>query len=102
MTATDRIVVEVVRDLHDIAKLYLEDRGADLARLDLACNAGNLEEVRAIGHKLHGSSAPLGFGRAGDIGAALEQSALSGDIAAVQRDIAALRDYFSRVSIRYV
>lgn len=102
MATTGRIVVEVERDLHDIVRLYLEDRGADLARLDLACDAGNLEEVRAIGHKLHGSSAPLGFGRAGDIGAALEQCALAGDIAAVEREISALRDYFARVTIRYV
>jgi HPt (histidine-containing phosphotransfer) domain-containing protein len=102
MATTDRIVVEVARDLHDIVKLYLADRGADLARLDLACEARNLEEVRAIGHKLHGSSGPLGFGRAGDIGAALEHAALAGDIVTVQREISALRDYFARVSIRYV
>ena len=102
MVATDPIVVEIERDLHDIVNLFLEARSADLARLDIACDAGQMEEVRAIGHKLHGSSGMLGFGAAGDIGADLETSARAGDVVAVRREIAALRDYLERLSIRYV
>ena len=101
MASTEPIVVEIERDLHDIASLYLEAREADLAQLDLACDAGRFEEVRAIGHKLHGSSGMLGFDRAGDIGAELESAARAGDVAAVRRQIEALRDYLSRLSIRY-
>jgi HPt (histidine-containing phosphotransfer) domain-containing protein len=102
MTATDPIVVAVERDLRDVVHLYLESRGADLARLDLAGDSGDFEEVRRIGHKLHGSSGGLGFAEAGNIGAALEDAARAKDAAAVAAGIARLREYFARVSIRYV
>jgi hypothetical protein len=102
LTATDPIVVEVERDLRDIVHLYLESRGADLARLDLACDGGDFEEVRRIGHKLHGSSGGLGFAEAGRIGAALEDAARARDTEAIQANLAKLREYFARVSIRYV
>lgn len=96
------ITLEVPAGLRDVATLYLETRGADLARLDRAEACGDLETVRAIGHKLRGSSQSLGFARAGEIGEALEQAAQSGDRESAARLIAQLRDYFSRVRIRYV
>lgn len=102
MSATDAIVVEVPQDLREVARLYLESRGADLARLEAAREASDFEEVRRIGHKLRGSSRTLGFLRAGEIGMELESAALRADAGAVEGAVAALREYFSRLSIRYV
>ena len=102
MAATDPIVVEVDRDLRDVVHLYLESRGADFARLDQACHSGDFDEVRRIGHKLRGSSGGLGFAEAGQIGATLEKAASANDAAKVAAGIRSLREYFARVSIRYV
>jgi len=96
------IVVDVPGDLRKLVTLYLETRGADLARLDQAIAASNLEEVRAIAHKIRGSSASLGFPEAGEIGIDMERAAIARDLRAAEGQVARLRDYFTRVRIRDV
>lgn len=94
------ILVEVPRELRDVVNIYLETRGADLDRLEQALSSGNLNKVRFIGHKLHGSSESLGFAEASRIGGEMERAAVAGDMRAVQGHIARLRDYFARVEVR--
>lgn len=72
-------------DVRELAGLYLEARRADLARLDAALAANDLEAARAVGHAFRGSSAPFGFPEAGRLGAELEDAAARGDRATVDR-----------------
>ncbi len=102
MDARVPIRLEIPADLRDVVTLYLETRGADLARLDRAAATADLETVRSIGHKLRGSSQSLGFARAGEIGEDLERAAEAGDARAVERLIRELRGYLGRLRIRYV
>ena len=102
LTGPEPIIVEVPRDLREVVTLYLETRGGDLARLDQAARSRNLNEIRAIGHRLQGSSASLGFAEAGDIGAGLERAAVARDYSAIDGLIARLREYFARIRIRHV
>lgn len=76
---------DLADDIRALAGVFLEARRADLARLDAALAAGDLEAVRAVGHAFKGSSAPFGFPEAGRIGAALEEAAARGDREAVDR-----------------
>jgi HPt (histidine-containing phosphotransfer) domain-containing protein len=82
---------DLAADIRALAGLFLDARRADLARLDAALAAGDLDGVRAVGHAFKGSSAPFGFPEAGRIGAALEEAAAAGDREAVDRLVPQLR-----------
>lgn len=82
---------DLADDIRALAGLFLQARRADLARLDAALAAGDMEGVRAVGHAFKGSCAPFGFPEAGRLGAALEEAAASGDREAVARLVPQLR-----------
>lgn len=82
---------DLADDIRELAGLFLQARRADLARLDAALAAGDLDGVRAVGHTFKGSSAPFGFPEAGRLGAALEEAAASGDREAIARLVPQLR-----------
>jgi HPt (histidine-containing phosphotransfer) domain-containing protein len=83
---------DLADDIRALTGFFLEARRADLARLDAAVAAGDLEGVRAVGHAFRGSCAPFGFPEAGTIGAALEEAAARGDREAVRRLARQLRE----------
>lgn len=88
----DPAAADMAEGVRELAGLFLEARRADLARLDAALAAGDLDAARAVGHAFKGSSAPFGFPEAGRIGAELEQAAARGDREAVDRLAGLLRE----------
>jgi len=94
-----RIVVD--KDLADIVPAYLELRNTELGQLQALLAAGNLEEMRQIGHKLAGSGGGYGFDRLSVIGKDLENSARAGDAAASAACLAALKAYLEDLEVVY-
>ena len=76
--------VDLSDDIRELTELFLAKRREDLARLEAALAAGDLETVRAVGHVFKGSSEPFGYPEAGHLGAEIEEAAKRGDRPAVE------------------
>lgn len=97
---TEKIIVHIDdEDVLELAPGYLANRRNELAVLRDAAAQGDFETLRGLGHKLKGSGGGFGFDRISEIGGNLESSAKAQDVAAVEREIAALRDYLERVEV---
>ena len=99
---SDKIVVEVERDLEDLIPLFMQTRTKDLAGLDAALVTGDFSAMRLIGHSMKGAGGAYGFAPVSEIGGRIESAALAGDAALIAAQLAQLRDYFARIEIRYV
>ena len=94
----EALIGQLLREFQSCNRRIEEELRAALARADW-------EEVRHAAHKLAGSSRTVGAAALADLGAALEQAVLSGDIAAAGRlaerairEVGRVSDYISRVA----
>ena len=94
----DVLIGQLLREFQSCNRRIEEELRAALARPDW-------EEVRHAAHKLAGSSRTVGAAALADLGAALEQAVLSGDIAGAGRlaeraigEVGRVSDYISRVA----
>jgi PAS domain S-box-containing protein len=69
---------------------FLKKRAGDVPALRSALEQGDVERLRTIGHKMHGSGAAYGFRQMSAIGADIEAAAKTGDMDQVRRSIVAL------------
>ncbi len=98
----NRIVVEVDKDLEDIVPEFLKAMDKYLEKLDKAIKESNFEEARLIGHSLKGSGLGYGFEYISRAGEDIEQSAIEKNLENIIDRTKGLRDYLSRVEIKYV
>lgn len=77
---------------------YLRARGADAQMLRSALERSDYDEIRTLGHKMHGSGAGYGFPELSDLGERLEQAAEKQDRQAIQDAIAKLSQYLESFS----
>ncbi len=99
--ASDRIVVIIDPLLEDIVPYFLEKRRKDIATLEMALAAGDLNTARKVGHDLKGTGGSYGFDEISRIGRIIEQAAASGDSTGVGSAVSALRDYLDRLVVTY-
>ncbi len=98
---TARIKVVVDPQLREIMPRFLEIRAADVEKMRLFLEKGDLEGMRYVGHSMKGSGEAYGFVEISRLGAAIEQAALGGDSDGAASLIAELDDYLSRLDISY-
>ena len=79
----ERVAVDPL--IADLALQFLEGRRRDLAAIDAGLADGDLEAVQAIGHTIKGVAVSYGFPRIGELGAALEANAKTGDTDGIRR-----------------
>lgn len=87
----ETVEIEIAAGLEPLIPGYLENRRADLKRICDALEAGDLDSIALVGHRLKGNGSSYGFDPITSIGEALERAAKTRDSAAA----AAARDAYS-------
>jgi HPt (histidine-containing phosphotransfer) domain-containing protein len=78
---------------------YLQRRRDEIALLQRALECGDYEQIRRIGHNLHGSGAAFDIHRISAIGARLELAAERADSAAIGRNIEELSRFLAHIAV---
>jgi len=95
-------IIKVDADLADLMPVYLKSRREELARIQALLEAGDMDALQVIGHKMHGSGGGYGLDILTDLGARMENSAQAGDKAALAAQAAELKDFLDSVEIEFV
>ncbi len=93
---------EIDPDIADLLPGYVEKRLRDVerARTLLSSSESDLSELRTMGHNMKGTGSTYGLGRVSEMGAHLEQAAVSRDLARAERTLDALQVHLVRVRAR--
>jgi HPt (histidine-containing phosphotransfer) domain-containing protein len=97
-----RIVEKIEADLKGLIPGFMEITRKEIKELGDALETGDLTTVARIGHNLKGSALNYGFIQLGSIGRRIESSATLNNLAQVNADFAALKDYVERVEVKFV
>ena len=95
------IVVTVAKDLEDLIPTFIKNRTAEVETLRTALAAGDLEQMRQLGHRMKGVGNSYGFEKVSTLGKQIEDGAKAGDRAGLEARIAEYTDYLARVQIVY-
>jgi hypothetical protein len=97
----ERITVKIDKDLEDLIPGYLKRRQDDIFAIRNACDTGDFENIRVLGHSMKGSGGGYGFDQITEIGKLIEDSAKTKDAGLILKHIDLLSDYLSRIVIFY-
>ena len=95
------IVVTVAKDLEDLVPTFMKNRTTEVETLRAALAAGDLEQMRQLGHRMKGVGNSYGFEKVSTLGKQIEDCAKAGDRAGLEARIAEYTDYLARVQIVY-
>jgi len=95
------IVVTVAKDLEDLIPTFMKNRSKEVEALRAALAAGNMEQLRQLGHRMKGVGNSYGFELVSTLGKQIEDGAKAGDRAGLEARIAEYADYLARVQIVY-
>ena len=96
----EKIIIQIEdEDILELIPGYMESRRNELDVLRDAITRTDFETLRGLGHKLKGSGGAYGFDRISEIGGNLEFSAKARDLPAIERQIADLQDFITRVEV---
>ena len=95
------IVVAVAKDLEDLIPTFMKNRTTEVETLRAALAAGDLEQMRQLGHRMKGVGNSYGFEKVSKLGKQIEDGAKAGDRAGLEARIAEYTDYLARVQIVY-
>jgi len=95
------IVVTVAKDLEDLIPTFMKNRSTEVETLRAALAAGDLEQLRQLGHRMKGVGNSYGFEKISTLGKQIEDAAKAGDRAALEACAAEYTDYLARVQIAY-
>jgi CheY-like chemotaxis protein len=87
----------LIRKFADQIPVFLQNRRQDVAAIQHALAQGDFQTVEFLGHGMHGAGGMFGFQTITEIGAALEQAALSADAAAAHKWAGELARYLDHV-----
>jgi len=95
------ITVTVAKDLEDLIPTFMKNRAAELETLRAALAAGDLEQLRQLGHRMKGVGTSYGFEQVSVLGRQIEDGAKAGDRSGLEARIADYTDFLARVQIVY-
>ena len=87
--------------LKPVIPRYLENRREDLATLRQALAGSDYDSVRKLGHQMRGTGAGYGLAAISEIGGALEDAAVAGDVARMKDQIEELARFLSTVAVDF-
>ena len=96
-----KITVTVAKDLEDLIPTFMTNRTKELETLRIALSAGDMEQLRQLGHRMKGVGNSYGFAPISEFGKTIEDSAKASDKATIDGCIAAYADYLANVKIVY-
>ena len=94
-------IVTVAKDLEDLIPTFMKNRAKELETLRSALAAGDLEQMRQLGHRMKGVGNSYGFEKVSVLGKQIEDGTRSSDRADLEARIAEYADYLARVKIVY-
>jgi HPt (histidine-containing phosphotransfer) domain-containing protein len=95
------ITVTVAKDLEDLIPTFMTNRKKELEALRTAVAAGDVEQLRQLGHRMKGVGNSYGFELISVLGKQIEDGAKAGDLAGIAGRITEYTDYLARVNIVY-
>lgn len=95
------IIVTVAKDLEDLIPTFMTNRNKELATLRTALDAGNMEQLRQLGHRMKGVGNSYGFELISVLGKQIEDGARSRDLPGIEARIKEYTDYLACVKIIY-
>jgi PAS domain S-box-containing protein len=95
----EKIQVRADPKFADLIPGFLQNRRHDVIAMLGALNKGDFATVESLGHGMKGAGGSYGFDAITDIGAELEQAAVSADNDASRRWVAELTRYLDRVEV---
>lgn len=96
-----KITVTVAKDLEDLIPTFMTNRTKELETLRTALGAGDMEQLRQLGHRMKGVGNSYGFELISVLGKQIEDGAKIRDLEGLQSRIAEYKDYLARVTIVY-
>ena len=97
----EKITVIVAKDLEDLIPTFMTNRNKELGTLSVALGAGDMEQLRQLGHRMKGVGNSYGFEHISVLGKQIEDRAKIKDLTGLQSLITDYTDYLARVSIIY-
>jgi len=95
------ITVTVAKDLEDLIPTFMTNRNKELETLRVALGAGDMEQLRQLGHRMKGVGNSYGFELISVLGKQIEDGAKVKDLAGLEARIREYKDYLARVTIVY-
>ncbi len=95
------ITVIVAKDLEDLVPTFLKNRAKELETLRAALVAGDLEQLRQLGHRMKGVGNSYGFEKVSALGKRIEDGAKADKRPELEVCIAEYADYLARVRVVY-
>jgi HPt (histidine-containing phosphotransfer) domain-containing protein len=96
-----KITVIVAKDLEDLIPTFMANRTKELGTLSVALGAGDMEQLRQLGHRMKGVGNSYGFEQISVLGKQIEDHAKTKDLTGLQTLITEYTDYLTRVNIVY-
>ncbi len=98
---SESITVIVAKDLEDLVPTFLKNRAKELETLRAALVAGDLEQLRQLGHRMKGVGNSYGFEKVSALGKRIEDGAKADKRPELEVCIAEYADYLARVRVVY-
>lgn len=95
------ITVVVAKDLEDLIPTFMTNRAKELETLRVALGAGDMEQLRQLGHRMKGVGNSYGFELISVLGKKVEDEAKIKNLPALQALITEYTEYLARVNIVY-
>ena len=96
-----KITVTVAKDLEDLIPTFMTNRGKELETLRTALGAGDMEQLRQLGHLMKGVGNSYGFELISVLGKQIEDGAKVKDLPGLDACIKEYKDYLARVTVVY-
>lgn len=97
----DNHTVIVAKDLADLIPVFFRNRQKEIETLRAALAAGDIDQLRQLGHRMKGVGNSYGFAKVSELGKRVEEGARTGDKAGIDACIAEYADYLSKVQVVY-
>ena len=95
------ITVVVAKDLEDLIPTFMTNRSKELETLRVALAAGDMEQLRQLGHRMKGVGNSYGFELISVLGKKVEDEAKIRNLPALEALITEYTDYLVHVKITY-
>ncbi len=96
-----KLIVHIDPDLEAIVPGFLANRRRDLVTIEGCLKQGDLNTIGMLGHRMKGDGGGYGFEQISSIGDDLEQAVMRQDGPSIERQVALLKDFLSRVEVVY-
>jgi HPt (histidine-containing phosphotransfer) domain-containing protein len=95
------VQVTVDKDLEDLVPGFLANRERDIEKINSLLAKADFDGIRIVGHSMKGSGGGYGFAFITEIGARLEQAAMTANPDAIRKAVVELQQYLKQVEIVY-